>query len=412
MSDDLLLFGDLLYGLRKAGLKVGTAEWMDLMMVLQDGIIRPELGDLYLVARSLLVKSEADFDVYDQVFAAVFTRSEFRRRELQSFLRSLNGTPPPDDVEETNYNLEGFRKRFEARVREQKDPKGNGLNWLSEAKVPVFGRGGSNGSGVRGGGGGRHGVQLAMAREFRAYRSDRVLEMRDMAVALKKLRRLERRSRVVELDVEASIQATGRQAGELTLEFSPPRRNEARVLLLMDVGGSMDPYSRHVERLFSAAYHLEHWRHFEAYAFHNCIYDRLDATASKGSESIDTLELLRERPSDTYVIIVGDAYMAPSELTDQHGSLTYGHRGTAPGLEWLHRVRSRFPRSVWLNPVLPSAWHGWSIAMIREVFPMFPLTLQGLTEAIDHLVQVRPGPPKSLRAMFPDLPELWSNGSG
>jgi hypothetical protein len=248
---------------------------------------------------------------------------------------------------------------------------------------------------------------VAQAREFAGYRWDRILETRDMAMALKKLRLLTRRHEELELDVEASIEETCKNAGELTLEFSPPRKNDARVLLLMDVGGSMDPFSHLVERLFSAAHGLQHWRRFEAFSFHNCVYDELDPARPHEEGAVKTAELLRDRPRETFLIFVGDASMAPSELIDPHGSIHYYHHHATPGFTWLHRLREHFPRCVWLNPLPERGWNGWTIRMIRELVPMYPLTLKGLSEAVDHLVKGTPSNLRSLRDMFPDMPQLW-----
>ena len=240
-------------------------------------------------------------------------------------------------------------------------------------------------------GGGRSAVQIATARRFRDYRSDLVLDTRTIAVALRKLRRLTREEGEPELDLDESIDATCRNAGELTLEFRPPRRNQARVLLLMDVGGSMDPYAQLVSRLFSAASGLNHWRRFEARSFHNCPYETLFSRIW-GDEGVPTGDILRDRPRETFLIIVGDASMAPSELLDRYGAIDYWHRNETPGLVWLHRLRTRFQRAVWLNPMPPRWWRGSSTDLIGQLFPMFPLTLDGLEDAISSLLRAKPMP--------------------
>lgn len=411
-----LLFGDLFYGLRRAGIKVGIAEYMALLEALKRGAIAPRLEDLYLVGRALLVKSESQFDTYDQVFAAVFSDGTFPTADLERVLDWLSRAKDrpslsPEQIEALKaLDLETLREQFEERLKEQTERHDGGSRWVGTGGTSPFGHGGYNPAGVRvgGAGGGRSAVQVAQARQFRQYRSDRILETRDIAVALKKLRRLTRRHADLELDVDASIEATGKNAGELTLEFSPPRKNEARVILLMDTGGSMDPFSHLVERLFSAAHGLQHWKSFEPYAFHNCVYERLDP-ARPHDDPIGTAELLDQRPSETFLILVGDASMAPSELLDPHGSLYYFHRNPTPGIVWLHRLRRRFPRCAWLNPLPERAWGGWTIRFIREVVPMFALTLNGLDEAVDHLVRGQPAPLPSLRDLFPEIPQVWTN---
>jgi len=186
------------------------------------------------------------------------------------------------------------------------------------------------------------------------------------------------------------------------LEFSPPRKNEARVLLLMDVGGSMDPYADRVERLFSAAHGLQHWKSFEPFAFHNCVYESLEP-ARPADEGASTAELLLSRPKDTFLVIVGDASMAPSELVDVFGANFYHHQNRTPGLVWLHRLRRHFERSVWLNPLPEKWWGGWTTRVIGEVFPMFPLTVDGIDRAVDELIRRAPAPIAELDQMFPDL---------
>ncbi|MEL6187922.1 MAG: VWA domain-containing protein [Myxococcota bacterium] len=409
-----LLFGDFFYGLRQAGLKVGIPEWMGLLEAMQKGAIR-SLDDLYFVGRAMLVKSEAHFDTYDQVFAAIFADGEFPTADLEKVLDWLKDAKkrpqlsPEQLAALEKLDLETLRKRFEERLDEQKKRHDGGSRWVGTGGTSPFGHGGQNPAGVRvgGSGGGRSAIQIAQARQFEAYRWDRILETRDLAIALKKLRKLTRRHDQLELDIDKSIDETCKNAGELMLEFTPPRKNEARVLLLMDVGGSMDPYSHLVERLFSAAHGLQHWRRFEAYSFHNCVYEELDP-ARPHEEAVLTADLIADRPKETFLIFVGDAYMAPSELIDPHGSIYYYHHHKTPGLAWLHRLRSQFPRCIWLNPIPERAWHGWTIRMIREIVPMYPLTLKGLTEGVDYLVKGTPPLNQSLRDLFPDLPQLWS----
>lgn len=394
-----LLFGELFYGLRQAGIEVTPQEWMALMQALSRGAIEPDLTDFYAVARSILIKSETLFDTWDQVFAAVFADGEMPTKAAEELLEWLQDPKPLPELSEEELEkleslpLEELRKLFEKRLEEQDERHDGGNRWIGTGGTSPFGHSGMHPEGVRvgGSGGNRSAVQIASKRRFRDLRKDRVLETRDIAVALKKLRKLTRSGGEPELDVEETIDETCRQAGELELVFRPPRRNEARVLLLMDVGGSMDPHTRRVERLFSAASALNHWKHFEAYTFHNCVYEKLFSSIERG-ESVLTHELLHNRLDDTFLILVGDASMAPSELVARWGAIDYWHRNETPGLMWLHRLRKRFPRSVWLNPLPQKWWRGWSIQIIEQIFPMYPLTLQGLEDAVDTLLQRVPPP--------------------
>lgn len=405
-------FGEFFYGLRDAGLKIGLSEWMALLEALAKGSVDDNLTDFYYVARALLVKSEAHFDTYDEVFSRVFGQRRLSPKAVEELLNWLDNPIVPNITPEMLAKLESLpldelREMFEQRLREQRERHDGGNRWVGTGGTSPFGHGGMHPAGVRvgGGGGNRSAIQIATAREFRKYRHDRVIETRDMAVALKKLRRLSRRHADLELDVDESIDQTCKNAGELTLEFRPPRKNEARVLLLMDVGGSMDPYAHLVEQLFSAASSLNHWKKFEAFSFHNCVYEELEPGHAGGDE-IKTADLLLTRPPETFLIFVGDAYMAPSELTEPFGAVDYYKHNKTPGIAWLHRLKRRFPRAVWLNPIPESGWHGWTIRLIGQLVDMFPLTVQGLEASIDHLMKKTPKPMRSLGEMYPEFDHL------
>jgi uncharacterized protein with von Willebrand factor type A (vWA) domain len=335
----------------------------------------------------------------------VFGSAKLPKKAIEDLLewlaevRQLGELTPEMIAKMQELPLEELRKLFEQRKEEQNERHDGGNRWIGTGGTSPFGNGGMNPAGVRvgGGGGQRSAIQIASARRFKEYRNDRVLDTRSMAVALKKLRRLARRDGELELDIEETIDKTCKNAGELELDFKLPRKNEARVILLMDVGGSMDPYTQMVEQLFSAASHLDHWRRFEAYAFHNVPYGKLEPASRKyGEHTVLTQDLLAERPPETFLICVGDAYMAPSELLEPFGAIEYGLMNGTPGIMWLHRLKKRFPRAVWLNPIQKKGWYGWTIKLIAELFPMFPLTIEGLEESIDCLLKKTPEPPVEL----------------
>lgn len=399
-----LLFGELFFGLRGAGLRIGVGEWMALMEALARGAIGPDLGEFYTVARALLVKDVALFDLFDQVFAAVFGDGVMPVALREDLLAWLEKPLPPPGLSDEELAamerlpLDELRKLLEERLREQTERHDGGNYWIGTGGTSPLGHGGRNPAGIRigGAGGTRSAVEVAAERRYRDYRSDRVLDTRAIAVALRKLRRLARRDGEPELDVEASIEATCREAGELALVFRPPRANDARVLLLMDAGGSMDPYSLLVDQLFSAAKGLTHWKKLEAFFFHNCPYAHVYGSFELG-ERLPTAELVRDRPKETYLVVVGDASMAPHELVAEHGSIDPFTRTQTSGLGWLQRLRQHFVRAVWLNPLPPSAWrNGYTIQLVRELFPMYPLTLDGLDDAIAHLVKKQADPPPRL----------------
>lgn len=395
-----MLFGRLFYGLRGAGIKVSPTEWVALMRALAEGAVEPTLEALYAVGRALLVKHEAHFDTWDQVFAATFGEGEMPVALTEELLAWLEqplerpGLSAEELAQLEALSLDELRERFLERLAEQTERHDGGNRWIGTGGTSPFGNGGQNPAGIRvgGAGGGRQAIQVAQARRYRDYRSDRVLDTRQLAVALRKLRRLARKDGDPELDIDITIERTGKNAGELDLAFVPPRENQARVLLAMDVGGSMTPYSRLVETLFSAASALNHWKKFEPFFFHNCVYSRLFSSMSDGESEL-TAEVLKTRPPETFLLLVGDASMAPSELLSASGAIDWFERSETPGLVWLHRLRTHFARSVWLNPMEPQHWRGYTVDVIGRLFPMFPLSLEGLGQAIDHLVRKTAPPP-------------------
>ena len=398
-----LLFGRLFFGLRRGGLPVGISEWMALMEVLARGVVAPDLTDFYRVARAVLIKHEAQFDTWDQVFQAIFGDGQLPTKaaeELLSWLEDPLALPTlsPEELAKLEaLPLDALRRLFEERLAEQQERHDGGNRWIGTGGTSPFGNGGRNPAGVRvgGSGGGRSAIQIASERRFRDYRNDRVLDTRQIAVALRRLRRLSRTEGEPELDVEESIDRTCKNAGFLELAFTPPRQNQAKVLLLMDTGGSMTPFTHLVETLFSAASHLNHWKRFDHFFFHNCPYSRLFESITT-NQAVPTSELVRDKPRDTFFIMVGDASMAPSELLSPHGAIDYFEQNQTPGLKWLHLLRSHFTRAVWLNPVPAEHWRGYTIELIAQIFPMFPLTLAGLDHAVDHLVKRTAAPPPDL----------------
>jgi len=393
-STPRLPFGRIFFGLRQAGVRVSPTEWMTLMEALASGAIEPDLNSFHAIGRSILIKHEAHFDTWDQVFTAVFGEGEMPVNitdELLDWLETPLERPRLTGEELAaleQLDLEELRKRFLERLEEQKERHDGGNRWIGTGGTSPFGHSGVHPGGIRvgGEGGGKTAAQVAAMRRFRDYRNDRVLDTRNLAVALRKLRRLNRVEGEPELDIEMTIDKTGKNAGELELAFQPPRKNQARVLLMMDVGGSMTPFSRLVETLFSAASSLNHWKKFENYFFHNCVYSRLFKSMTSG-EVDSTAELLLDRPRDTFLIIIGDASMAPSELLSANGAIDWFERSETSGLVWLHRLRAHFSRCVWLNPMPREHWRGYTLEVIESLFPMFPLSIEGLEEAVEYLVK-------------------------
>ncbi len=394
------MFTDFLFHLRERGLKVSLTEWLPLMRALSEGHARSDLTVFYHLARALLVKRETLYDLYDQAFAEYFAGVD-RQFDLSDELLEWLANPvlprdlsPEERAALEALDLDELRKRFEERLHEQKERHDGGSRWIGTGGTSPFGHGGTNPAGIRigGAGGGRSAVQVAGDRRFRNLRSDRVLDTRQIGMALRRLRRLGKDEGPEELDLEATIDGCARNGGEIDLIFGPPRKNRIKLLLLLDVGGSMDPHADLTERLFSAAHAANHFRHFEWRFFHNCVYERLYTEIFRRRGDL-TSNMLKRLDRTWSVVFVGDAWMSPFELTHAGGAIDLYHDNHDTGLAWLQRIRDRCPNSVWINPEPRRIWNAPSARIVREVFPMFELTLDGLSEAVDVIAGRRNNQP-------------------
>src|SRR5262245_39121410 len=382
------MFVDFFYHLRDFGLKASSTEWLSLMQALGGGHARADLNTFYHLARCLLIKRESDYDTYDRAFASFFAGIEATpdlSEELLAWLANpiLPEISAADRKKLRAFDLNELVSRFRELLEEQKERHDGGNRWIGTGGTSPFGHGGEHPTGVRvgGGGGGRSAVQVADSRRYRNLRSDCILDTRQIGIALRRLKRLDKDQGPEELKLEDTIDHSARNGGEIELVFGPPRRNRIKLLLLMDVGGSMDPHAHLCERLFSAAHAANHFKKFEYRFFHNCVYNRLytDMQTMHGER---TNEALKKLDQTWTAIFVGDAWMAPSELTARGGALDYDHHNAVAGAEWLKRIRRKVPNSVWLNPEPSRRWSEPSIRMIRTIFPMYELTIDGLTEAV------------------------------
>ncbi len=398
------MFLDFFHHLRQFRLKVTITEWLALVRALALGHSRADLSTFYHLARCLLVKRETDYDTYDRAFASFFRGVEADLDITKEVLDWLENPIVPDISDEDRAKLEEFEldellKRFRDLLAEQTERHDGGNRWIGTGGTSPFGHSGENPAGIRmgGGGGGRSAVQVAESRQFRNYRSDRILDTRQIGLALRRLRRLNRDDGPEELDLDESVEASARNGGEIELVFAPPKRNRIKLMMLMDVGGSMDPYTILCERLFSAAHAANHFKEFEHRFFHNCVYGKLysDIERWKGEPTADVINNLDHTWS---VVFVGDAWMAPYELTHVGGAIDYYERNSNTGFAWLNRIRERVSNSIWLNPVMQKHWAAPSIQLIHQVFPMFELSIDGLTSAVDVLRGTRPNRPLAVRA--------------
>lgn len=393
------MFLPFLYELRRRKVPVGATEAVQLAAALKHGLHDCSLEGFYYVARALLVHSEAHLDAFDEAFAVCFRGAEAAgtalREELFEWLERAIERPHELTEEERallrDYDPETLRRLFEERLREQTERHDGGNKWIGTGGTSPFGHSGKvarPGIRVGGRGGGRSAIQVAERRAWQGYRDDLVLDVRQMEVALRKLRAFVREGARDELDLEGTIDATAKNAGELEVVLRPPRRPDVRVILLMDVGGSMEPYAHLVSRLFSAASRATHFKELRTYYFHNCVYGRVYRD-ERFVDAVRVRDLLAECGPHYKLVVVGDALMAPYELMSPGGALDLGEDNRVEGIVWLMMLQRHFERSCWLNPEPERFWYGNTIEVVRNVFDMFPLTVHGLGEAVNHLVKGR-----------------------
>ena len=400
------MFEGFFHTLRTHGVPVAIDEWLTLQEALGRGLADSSLSRFHALARSLLVKSERHFDDYDVAFAEYFGGVEQADDAIADRVWEWLDAHPEalalTDAQRAQIDraidridLDEMRRRLEERLANQTEAHHGGSRHSGTGGTSPFGHSGWHPGGIRIGGASRHrtAAQVAGERRFREYRSDTTLGVREMGVALRRLRRLTTRLEgpATELSLDDTIDATADHGGQLRLVFRRPRRNEVRVLLLLDVGGSMDDHVHLADRLFSAVHQGGRFRELTVRYFHNCIYDRLYETASMmPGRSEPTRDLLARLSPGHRCVIVGDACMAPSELALVGGAVDYGQRNDEPGWVWLQRVADRFPATAWLNPVPADDWptvHGArTLNAVRTVFPMFELSVDGLDAAVDHLM--------------------------
>jgi uncharacterized protein with von Willebrand factor type A (vWA) domain len=388
------MFLDFFYTLRRHKIPVTLTEWRALMQALSMGFAQTSLERFYTLARALLVKDVSYYEAYDQAFKEAFRgirTPDAILDEIVAWLQdptTLAHLTPEQLTLLQQLDLEALRALFVQRLQEQQERHDRGDRMIGTDGTAPFGQHGKHPTGLRveGEGGQHSAVQVAEEHRYENYRRDRTLDIRQIQVALKQLRHLKRLGAEEELDLEETIDQTCRNGGEIQLIFCPPRKNNAKVLLLMDAGGSMMPYTTLVEGLFSAAHKATHFRDFQYYYFHNCIYEQLYADMRLHT-SVSTSSLLHVLDADYRVILVGDAYMAPEELTDPGGALYYYHHNDTPGITWLRRIQEHFRACIWLNPLPEGQWNRTTINRVRQVFPMYELTLDGLEKGIKQLVR-------------------------
>ena len=395
------MFEEFLYTLRRGGLKVSLTEWMSLMEALDKGLHRSSFTGFYHLCRCLLVKSEADFDRFDRCFLQYFRDVPFEGEVSQELLDWLDR---PDvlsdyanwDEEQARLNEllseEDIEQMLQERMQEQNEEHNGGSYWVGTHGMSTFGNSGLSPKGIRVGGQGmyRRAFRVAGERKFRDFRKDNTLDTRQFQVALKRLRQY---SGLVDLpptefDVDNTIQDTAEKGGMLTVRYKRPRQNTVKVLLLMDSGGSMEYYGSLCSALFQAVNKSNHFKDLKIFYFHNCPYTRVYHEPTLDPNRASPVSwLLSNIPPEYKVIFVGDAQMHPYELLDPFPVQREGE--PVSGLDCLRRIRERFRHAVWLNPGERPSWgEEWTRTydVIQDLFPMYPLTVEGLEQGMRKLL--------------------------
>lgn len=394
---------DFFYTLRAAKLPVSVKEYLTLLETLKADVVGPRnpdactLDDFYYLSRTALVKDEKHYDKFDRAFAAYFKGVEmladfnkeipadWLRKELERLLSDeQKANAPKMDWDEL---METLKKRLE----EQKERHEGGSKWIGTGGTSPFGHGGHNPQGIRiganreKGGGNKSAVKVWDQRAYRDYDDTQELGTRNIKMALRRLRKFAREGNELELDLPDTIRATAANAGWLDIKMVPERHNNVKVLLLMDVGGTMDEHIQRVEELFSAA--KNEFKHLEFYYFHNCVYDFMwKNNRRRYAEKFETWDIIRKYNKDYKLIFVGDATMSPYEILQPGGSVEYNNEEA--GAEWLQRLTHAFPKFAWINPEPQGVWqYRQSIAIVQQLMGqrMYPLTLKGLEEAMRTL---------------------------
>jgi uncharacterized protein with von Willebrand factor type A (vWA) domain len=389
---------DFFYTLRAAKLPVSVKEFLTLLEALQAQVVGPgsdacSLDDFYFLSRLILVKDEKHYDKFDRAFGAYFKGVEMltdftKEVPLDWLEKILQKELSPEQkaaIEKMGWDelMETLKKRLE----EQKERHEGGNKWIGTGGTSPFGNGGYNPQGIRigGKGGNKSAVKVWEQRSYRDYDDTQELGTRNIKVALRRLRRFAREGSAEELDLDGTIHKTAANAGFLDILMRPERHNNVKVLLLMDVGGTMDDHIARVEELFSAA--KAEFKHLEFYYFHNCVYDFMWRNNKRRyAEKFETWDIIRKYNKDYKLIFIGDATMSPYEIVQPGGSVEYNNEEA--GAEWLQRLLHAFPKYAWINPEPQGVWqYRQSIAMIQQIVSnrMFPLTLKGLEEAMRSL---------------------------
>ena len=378
---------DFFFAIKAAKVPVSIKEFLVLLEGLKKQVIGPSVDEFYFLARTTLVKDEQHFDKFDKAFGAYFNgvqaAIDFKVNvPIDWLLDKLERELSPEEKAQVEAlgGLEALMKRLKELLDEQKERHEGGNKWIGTGGTSPFGNGGYNPEGVRigGKGGQRKAVKVWEARAYKDYDDEVELGTRNIKVALRRLRRFAREGSELELDLPDTIGSTARNAGWLDIKMVPERRNNVKVLMLLDVGGTMDDHIKRTEELFSAA--KAEFKHMDFFYFHNCVYDFLwKNNRRRHAERFPTWDVLRKYKPDTKLIFVGDATMSPYEILQAGGSVEYNNEEA--GAVWLQRFTETFPKYLWLNPEPEGLWnYRQSVTLIKQLMHqrMVPITLEGL----------------------------------
>lgn len=389
---------DFYYHLRQAELPVTIREYLDLLGAMQERVAAPNLDEFYYVTRAVLIKDERLYDRYDRAFGAFFNdipdfAAEFKADIPAEWLRKMLERHLSEE-ERRKLEALGWEKLMETlreRLQEQDSAHHGGSKWIGTGGTSPFGAYGYHPEGIRIGqheSRNRRAVKVWDKREFRNFDDSVELGTRNIKVALRRLRQFARTGAQEELDLDDTIRSTADRGGMLDLKMVPERHNAVKVLLFLDVGGSMDDHVRVCEELFSAC--RSEFKHLEYYYFHNCVYERVwRDNRRRYDETQSTWDVLHSYGSDYKLIFVGDATMSPYEILYPNASVE--HWNEEPGQVWLKRLTATFPKAIWLNPQHDAYWDQIpSVQVIREIIGptrMYPMTLEGLEQGMRYLAK-------------------------
>ncbi len=401
---------DFFYTLRSAKLPVSVKEYLTLLEALQKGVVGPNtpqaedaaepsgytIDDFYFLSRTTLVKDEKHYDKFDRAFAAYFKGVEMladftKDIPLEWLRKNLELNLSPEELAKIQkMGWDELMETIKKRLEEQKERHEGGSKWIGTGGTSPFGAYGQNPQGIRIGqdkGRNKSAVKVWDQRAYKDYDDTQELGTRNIKVALRRLRKFAREGHEDELDLDETISKTAANAGYLDIKMRPERHNNVKVLLLMDVGGTMDEHIARVEELFSAT--KTEFKHLEFYYFHNCVYDFMwKNNRRRFAEKFETWDIIRKYNKDYKLIFVGDATMSPYEILQPGGSVEYNN--PEAGAEWLQRLIHAFPKFAWINPEPQGVWqYRQSISVIQQIMHnrMYPLTLKGLEEAMRHLTK-------------------------